>query len=114
MHHTPMKQLTSSEQFNDLLQKQASFLLFKHSSTCSISGWACKEVFQAIDELESEEVYMLDVLEYADLKYYIQDHTCITHESPQVIIFVWWKVVAYANHWRITKQWILDSMTHIW
>jgi bacillithiol system protein YtxJ len=83
-----MLSLTSLEQFQTLLASGKDFIIFKHSGRCSISGGACKEVFLAIDELELDAIYMLDVLNTGDLKYEIADAIAVKHESPQVLIFV--------------------------
>lgn len=104
-----MKQLTSYEQFQELMNSQVDRILFKHSGRCSISGWACKEVEIAITSLNLDNVYQLDVINTGSLKYEVADFLKIQHESPQVIIFTKGKVQSYANHssiskWRITDQ----------
>jgi bacillithiol system protein YtxJ len=57
-----MKSLTTIEQYQDLLASQQDFIIYKHSSTCSISDKACRNVGQIIDELDLQEIYLLDVL----------------------------------------------------
>ncbi len=103
-----MYQLTSYEQFESLLSSKSDWILFKHSGRCSISWWVCKQVEVAIQELNLDNVYQLDVLNTWDLKYQIADFLKIKHESPQVIILSQGKVQDYANHssiskWRITN-----------
>ena len=105
-----MKHITTKEQFDSLLADKKNFIIFKHSTTCSISWWACREVYQSIDALWIQEIYLLDVLQYTELKMYVADKTHITHESPQVIIFHHGQVVADASHWSITKAWIQSSL----
>lgn len=79
--------LTSAEQFDTLINQKADFILFKNSATCSISSGACKEVYQAIDALSLDNIYILEVLDYPTLKMYVAEKTGITHESPQLLIF---------------------------
>ena len=105
-----MKQLTTYEQFQSLLDSQSDRLLFKHSGRCSISWGACKEVELAISNLSIENIYQLDVINTGNLKYEIADFLEINHESPQVIIFKKWKVESYANHSSITTGWITDEL----
>jgi bacillithiol system protein YtxJ len=83
-----MQQLTTPEQYDLLIATGEDVILFKHSGRCSISGGACKEVSIAIDELQIENIYMLDVLNTGDLKHYVADQTEIKHESPQVLIYI--------------------------
>jgi len=111
-----MHQLTSYEQFESLLSSKSpswdksDWILFKHSGRCSISGGACKEVEIAIQELNINNIYQLDVLNTWDLKYQISDYLKIKHESPQVIIFSQGKVQDYANHSSISKWWMSDQI----
>jgi len=82
-----MHTLTSLEQFDQLIAAKADYIIFKHSTRCSISDGACREVYQAIDELQIDAVYLLDVLTTGDLKYDIADKIKVKHQSPQVLIF---------------------------
>jgi bacillithiol system protein YtxJ len=105
-----MQNLTTISDFDNLLQQQWDFILFKNSATCSVSWWACREVYQAIDDLDLDDVYIVEVLDSPELKYYIADKTWIQHESPQILVFKQWKVVAFANHNMITQFWIKDHL----
>jgi bacillithiol system protein YtxJ len=68
-----MKLLTSLIQFEQLLVSGFDFIIYKHSSTCSISDKACRNVGQIIQELNLEEIYLLDVHQTGDLKYEVAD-----------------------------------------
>lgn len=105
-----MKLLTSLEQFQSLLDVGADFLIFKHSGTCSISGGACKEVEITIQELHLDNIYMFDVLNTGDLKYQIADLVWVKHESPQVLIFVWWNLKDHASHGAISREWLREAL----
>lgn len=105
-----MKILTNSQQYDKLIISHWDFIVFKNSITCSISWGACKEVYQAVNELWLEEIYMLEVLEYPELKYYIADQTWVQHESPQLLIFRKWQPIAHASHYDITKDWIKNHI----
>ncbi len=109
-----MKLLTSLIQFEQLLASGSpfsgthccsDFIIYKHSSTCSISDKACRNVWQIIEELNLEEIYLLDVHRTGDLKYEVADLIWVRHESPQVLIFRGGKLVAYASHLTITTGW---------
>lgn len=105
-----MKQIATYEQFQSLIDSQSDRILFKHSGRCSISWGACKQVEIAIQELQLDYIYLLDVLHTWDIKYKIADFLKIKHESPQLIIFSQGKVKAYANHSSISKWWITNQI----
>lgn len=105
-----MKSLTTNSQFDQLLANKSDFIIFKNSATCSISGGACKEVYQAIDELQLDNIYKIEVLDSPELKIYVADVTGIRHESPQFLIFKKGVVTAHASHGSITKEWIRDNI----
>lgn len=98
-----MQLLEDIEHFDTLLASWTDFIIFKHSRRCSISWWACKELYQAIEELAIDNIYLLDVLTTIDLKYYVAEKMQIKHESPQVIIFQQGKAIAHASHRSISK-----------
>jgi bacillithiol system protein YtxJ len=98
-----MHSLTSLDQFHDLLATQDQFLIFKHSSRCSISNSACREVYQTIDSLKLDNVYILDVLTTGTLKHDLATEINVTHESPQLLIFEHGTLVAHASHGTISQ-----------
>lgn len=105
-----MTLLTSIDQFQALLDRQSDFIIYKHSSTCSISDKACRNVYQIVNELKLESVYHLDVLTTGDLKYEVADLVGVRHESPQVLIFRGGKLVAHASHLSITIWWFRQQL----
>lgn len=82
-----MKYLTTITQFEELLAHKSDFIVYKHSSTCSISDKACRNVWQIISELSLDEVYLLDVHVTGYLKYEVAEIVHVRHESPQVLLF---------------------------
>lgn len=105
-----MKHLTTIQQFHDLITNKEDFLVFKHSTRCSISGWACREVYQAIDELKLDNIYLLDVLTTWDLKHDLAEEIWVRHESPQVLIFKKGTLTAHESHDSITKERMRQSL----
>ncbi|MCS6983463.1 MAG: bacillithiol system redox-active protein YtxJ [Candidatus Absconditabacterales bacterium] len=105
-----MHSLTTLDQFHDLLATQQQFVIFKHSTRCSISSNACREVYQAINALGLENVYLLDVLTTGDLKHKLATEINIKHESPQLLIFDQGKLTAHASHGTISHGWIINQL----
>ncbi len=60
-------------------------LLFKHSTTCSISNTA-KNRLDRVPQPENTDCYYIDLLQYRALSNAIAERYKVHHESPQVII----------------------------
>lgn len=82
-----MKYLTTIIQLEELLAHKSDFVIYKHSSTCSISDKACRTVWQIIAELNLDEIYLLDVHMTGNLKYEVAEIVKVRHESPQILLF---------------------------
>lgn len=111
-----MIELKTKQDFDNLIADKSDYILYKNSPTCSRSIIAKSEVQKAIEELNLQDIYILDVLYTWDLKYEVADYFEIEHESPQVIIVRWWKVLAEAHHnmvnlWRFHQviKWRHDT-----
>lgn len=62
-------------------------LIFKHSSSCPISGLAKMRLEGDWDFAEDQlEVYFLDLLRYRPISALIAEHFAVHHESPQVLL----------------------------
>lgn len=99
----PMQPLTSLEQFEELLQHQSDFIIFKHSTRCCTSERAHQELTTAIDSLQLDHVYLVDVLSTGDLKHHIADKLEVAHHSPQALIVRGGKVLHHADHASISN-----------
>jgi bacillithiol system protein YtxJ len=79
--------LNSIEQLDQI--KEASFtkpqLLFKHSTTCSISKMAFSR-FERAEAPDNIDFYYLDLLNYRAISNAIAEKFQVHHESPQVIL----------------------------
>lgn len=79
--------LNTSEQL-DLIH-EASFtkpqVIFKHSTTCSISKMAFSR-FERDEAPESIDFYYLDLLNYRSISNEIAEKFKVHHESPQVLL----------------------------
>ena len=93
--------LTNVEGFDELLalSHDAPVIVFKHSTTCPISGAAYKEMA----EIESP-VALVVVQKARDVSQQVEARTGIRHESPQAIILRDGQAVWSASHWNITTD----------
>lgn len=89
---TPMKwiELTTQAQLEQLQQesKEKTVLIFKHSTTCSISKTALSRLERNWNEQELPHVmpYFLDLLSFRPLSNSIAASFDVEHQSPQVLI----------------------------
>ncbi len=100
-------------QYKEIKEKE-NFLIFKHSPTCPISGWACKQVHQVIWSDTSETpLYQVNVIDQRDISQYIAKDLDITHESPQIIWVKNKKVIHHASHFDITTEFLNKLITEV-
>lgn len=78
-------------------------LLFKHSSRCSLSARAYREM-QRLDDAEDPPVYHLTVQEARDLSNAVEERLGIRHETPQAILLSKEKALFDASHHDVTAQ----------
>ncbi|GAC1367394.1 MAG: bacillithiol system redox-active protein YtxJ [Hymenobacter sp.] len=86
---TPWLPLTQPEQLADLAHTshQQPVLIFKHSTTCSISAAAKSKIErQWADSGLQLPLYYLDLLRFRPLSAQIAEQFGIRHESPQLLL----------------------------
>ncbi len=102
----PWKELNNLTQLEevDLLSKNQTILLFKHSTRCSISGMALGRFERSYDDEASFEPYFLDLIAYREVSNAIATRYGIRHESPQAILIRNGKAVFNASHMGISYE----------
>ncbi len=99
-------QLNRVEQLENI--KAESFknpvLLFKHSTTCSISAMAKNRMERNYDQSKVGDLkpYYLDLLSYRDISNKIVEEFDVEHESPQAIIVQNGEAIYDASHYDIS------------
>jgi bacillithiol system protein YtxJ len=88
-------------------------LVFKHSTTCSISSIAKGRLERDWDfESTAIEPYYLDLLSYRSVSNFIAETFAVHHESPQAILVVNGEAIFDHSHLDITvkelKEVVLD------
>jgi bacillithiol system protein YtxJ len=74
-------------------------IIFKHSTTCSISASAYQEMKKV-----NGAVNLIEVQSAPEVSREIEKRTGLRHESPQVIVLRNGKPVWNASHWRINAD----------
>lgn len=76
--------LEDYSQINSALQASKPFLVFKHSTRCSISSMA-KSRFERNFDLEDVQAFYLDLIEFRSISNQLATDFNINHQSPQLM-----------------------------
>lgn len=109
----PWSQLTSMEQLRSLFNtpNEVPFLIFKHSTRCSISSMALNRFENEWDQSTGNiEMFYLDLLEFRAISNEIAQLTGVEHQSPQAILIKDGKVIYHASHSGISAKDILNIL----
>ncbi|WP_042354756.1 bacillithiol system redox-active protein YtxJ [Bacillus rubiinfantis] len=104
-----LEKISTSDQFNQLLNEESKFFVLKHSLTCPISHEAYKQFEKFTGEHPNVPAYYLAVQEARPLSNEIADIFQIKHESPQALLFSSGKAIWNASHWSITNRSLTDA-----
>jgi bacillithiol system protein YtxJ len=90
-------------QLNEIVvaSKTKSVLIFKHSTTCSISRMALKNFEREFVLQEEITTYFLDLLSYRDISNEIADRFEVVHQSPQIVLIKDGKAIYNVSHENI-------------
>ena len=87
---TPWQPLTDAEQLTDIVREsyEQPVIIFKHSTTCSISAMAKSKVERqwADAGLDDAKIYYLDLLRFRPISQEIAQKFSVHHESPQLLL----------------------------
>jgi bacillithiol system protein YtxJ len=87
-------------------------LLFKHSTTCSISNMALNRMERNYDQTKVGDLkpYYLDLLSHRDVSKKIADLFEVEHQSPQAIIISKGEAIYDASHYDISFAEIAEKV----
>lgn len=96
----PWNYLEDIEQINEIVEvsKSKAVLIFKHSTTCSISRMAFKNFENEFDIATEIDIYYLDLLNFRAISNEIASLFSVTHQSPQVLVIKNGKSVYDKSH----------------
>lgn len=106
------KTLTAIEQLHELATSGSVFVVFKHSTRCSVSSMAKRSVefdFGALPD--GFPVYFLDLIAHRDLSNYIADYWHVRHESPQLLVLQGDSCLYHASHQDIELTAVLPFIS---
>lgn len=113
-----VKELLNEADLHDFLKASdaAPVFIFKHSTTCPISGGAYREVERYLDTMDKDatpQMYYVKVIESKPVSKEIEHIVGVKHESPQLILVSKRKPLWSKTHKAITKLSIITALTAI-
>lgn len=103
--------ITSAEQLENIKAAKGYSIIFKHSTSCSISMMA-KRRFELDKQMfdESTPLYFLDLLKYRDLSKKIAEIFQVHHESPQLLLIKDGECILDQSHSSISAEEAVEAM----
>lgn len=77
-------------------------VIFKHSTTCSISLMAKRRLEEDWDNLENVIPYYLDLKSFRSISDEVAERFSVHHESPQILLIRQGDCIYDASHFDIT------------
>jgi bacillithiol system protein YtxJ len=98
--------LTDATQLDQIKEESAAqpILIFKHSTTCSISAMALSRMERNWSDAAGIKPYYLDLLANRSLSAQITQAFGVDHQSPQVLLIHNGECVYDASHMAISFQ----------
>ncbi len=110
------KILNDTSQVDEIIEKSYAKvqIIFKHSTTCSISSMAKMRLESKWNSITSpNQPHFLDLLSYRNVSNYIEQKTGVRHESPQLIVLYKGEPIFDASHFDISVENISDHFNLI-
>ena len=103
--------LTTEEQLETIKLKSSNTpqVIFKHSTTCSISQMAFSR-FERAEAPDSIDFYYLDLLNFRPISNAIAELFQVHHESPQVLLIKNGECTYDESHYGIMMDELLDQV----
>ena len=89
--------LTDYSQIQKALEQSEPFLVFKHSTRCSISSMALSR-FERSFSLEAVQTFYLDLITYRSISNQLSDEFGVEHQSPQLLFIQSGNCTYHASH----------------
>lgn len=114
MASSPFYDLTSASAWTDALErsKDRPVLVYKHSSACSVSTKAQREMAELAED-EDLPVYQVVVQNHRSVSNRIEEDLGIRHETPQAILVHEERPVFDTSHFNVTAGTIRSELHHL-
>lgn len=111
MNWQPLKSEQEVLDISENLSFSTPCVIFKHSTTCSISAIA-KHRMKDFTESNSDgfKFYYLDLLSFRAVSNFIADNFNVVHESPQILIIKDGKCIYHESHLSISSDILINQL----
>ncbi|GAA5225043.1 bacillithiol system redox-active protein YtxJ [Membranihabitans marinus] len=102
-----IKELQSTEDLDLLIErsKEKPQIIFKHSTSCSISAFVKNRVYKQLkSDSQDLDFNYLDLIQYRNISNLIADRFQVIHESPQIIVVSKGQSIYNASHLDISMD----------
>lgn len=91
--------LDSEEKLKAIFENQQTAVIFKHSTSCGISGMAKKNLERMATRNElKQDIYYLDLLAHRSISNLVASLWQVEHQSPQLLIVKGHDCLFHASH----------------
>ena len=114
MSNIDWKKIDSEESLKEAFEQELA-VIFKHSTSCSISAMVLSRLERSWDsvEMENTKMYYLDLLNYRDISNQIEDQLNVRHESPQMLILNNGEVKYHISHMGISYKGLKQELEKV-
>ena len=85
-------------------------VIFKHSTTCSISLMAKRRLEEDWDDLENVIPYYLDLKSFRSISDEVAERFSVHHESPQILLIRQGECIYDASHFDISVDELKETL----
>jgi bacillithiol system protein YtxJ len=105
-------ELVSEEQLKEIRDESQNspVMIFKHSTTCSISAMALHRLDRKSSQVPGLKTYYLDLRAHRDISKLIETTFDVIHESPQILIIDKGRAVYHRSHGEIDPSGIKEFL----
>lgn len=105
------KNLNDANQIDQIIHESEHHpvVIFKHSTTCPVSGGAKKRL-ESTPAPENVDFYYLDLWTYRTVSDEVANKMNVVHKSPQVLLIKNGKCVYNESHQRVNMDAIIEQL----
>lgn len=106
-------ELASEQQLQTIKKEsqESPVLIFKHSTTCSISAMALHRLDRKSSSVPGLKAYYLDLRAHRDISKMVETTFDVEHESPQILIIDKGQAVYHRSHGEIDPSEIKEFLS---
>lgn len=109
MDWLPLENISTLDNIDEISVQQY-VAIFKHSTTCSISGMSKQRLERKWTDNIPIKIWYLDLLKHRDISNAIAQKFNVQHESPQILLIKNKECIYHASHMEITVNDLLENI----